>query len=290
MVNVSLFASAVRPKLWESFLKSFEGTSVDIEVVFAGNSKEINLPNKIGKELNFKYILTENIKPAQCYEIARRGCTGECIMWVADDCEFPNDVVGKAYNYWKSQNNEKLILSIQTKESGYQNVHGTLFNMNNHRFFGGDPNTPLMAPLCLMSRKFLNDLGGYDQRYVSGQTENDILMRAYTEGAICEIFGNENCFIDIDHLRKSIEIGECTNDSDFRDRPFAKGYEEDRSILQRSWCTLNNQKLNILRLQGVRSFMPSQIFDISPTQLDEFQPYPSEIPLDHSLSNKGIWD
>ena len=36
--QVSLIASAVRPKLWESFFKSLEGTSVEYEVVFVGNS------------------------------------------------------------------------------------------------------------------------------------------------------------------------------------------------------------------------------------------------------------
>ena len=35
--QVSLIASAVRPKLWEAFFKSLDGTSVEYEVVFAGN-------------------------------------------------------------------------------------------------------------------------------------------------------------------------------------------------------------------------------------------------------------
>ena len=85
------------------------------------------------------------------------------MIWIADDCEFPNDVIGKAYKYWKEQQNEKLILSIQTKESGYGLPEGQLFDMNLHRFFGGRRTTPLMAPLGLMSRKYLDELGGIDQ-------------------------------------------------------------------------------------------------------------------------------
>ena len=118
-MQVSLFASAVRPKLWHALFKSLEGTSVEYEVVFSGNNYDITGESHLisGNKITlwagspYYYICTGNIKPAQCYEIARRHCTGETAVWIADDCEFPNDVIGKAYKYWKSQNNEKLISS-----------------------------------------------------------------------------------------------------------------------------------------------------------------------------------
>lgn len=286
-IKVSLFASAVRPKLWPELFRSLEGASVEYEIVFAGNSEFspiYRLPYNV-KDTNI-YIKTGNIKPAQCYEIARRHCTGEVVVWIADDCEFPNDVIGKAYNYWKSQNNEKLILSIQTKESGYNNPKGSLFNMNEHRFFSWVPDSPLMAPLGMMSRKFLDDLGGIDQRYVCGQYENDLVMRAYTQGAKVEIFGDHNCFIDIDHLGKSIAMGESTNEQDFLNRPFATGYQKDREILENSWTSFDSQDVFKLLHSGER---PLTLRKISPVQLDEFMPYPQDIPLDYSLSNKGKW-
>ena len=183
----------------------------------------------------FKYIHTGNIKPAQCYEIARRNATGELVCWVADDCEFANDVIGKAYNFWKERNNEKLILSIQTKESGYNLPNGALFDMRIHRFFGGANSTPLMAPLGMISRAFLNHLGGIDRRYISGQYENDIVMRAYQEGGTVKIFGDATCFIDIDHLGKSFITGESKTENDFLKRPFAEGYPNDRKVLESSW-------------------------------------------------------
>lgn len=292
-VKVSIFASAVRPQLWPAFFKSLEGASVEYEVSFAGNTNANDImdymiiPNLFGKEIPLKYTHTKNIKPAQCYEIARRNCTGETVMWVADDCEFPNNVIGKAYDYWKSQNNEKLILSIQTKESGYNNPKGSLFNMNEHRFFSWIPDSPMMAPLCLMSRKWLDELGGYDQRYVAGQGENDICQRAYANGGKVEIFGGADCYIDIDHLAKSIAIGESTNEKDFLERPFATGYHKDREVLENSWTTFDERDL-FLSLQ--RGEKPITIRKISPVQVDEFMPYPAEIPLDHSLNNKGKWE
>ena len=112
MPQVSLIASAVRTQLWEDFFKSLEGTSVEFEVVFSGNSSKHHMIlnsryiNENGYESfrNIKYIETSNIKPAQCYEIARRNATGETVVWVADDAEFPNDVIIKEYKYFKSKN------------------------------------------------------------------------------------------------------------------------------------------------------------------------------------------
>lgn len=289
--QISLFASAVRPKLWPAYFKSLEKTRINIEVVFAGNA-DIPMSKLLGNNVlsgeynpDF-YITTGAIKPSQCYSIASRECSGETISWSCDDAEYPNDVLDKAYNYWKSKNNDKLILSIQTKESGENTPQCKLFNMNEHRFFSWVPSSPLMAPMCLMSRKFFNELGGIDQRYVAGQYENDIVMRAYAQGAKVEIFGGEDCYIEIDHLRKSIEIGESTNEKDFLERPFATGYAKDREILENSWTTFNERDVYLAIERGER---PLTLRQISPVQLDDFQPYPENIPLDYSISNKGKW-
>lgn len=291
--NVSLFCSAVRPKIWKSYINSFLDTSVFCEIVFSGHCKheEVFPFYDIAKRMcvNFKYIYTESIKPAQNYHTASQFCTGETISWSCDDAEYPYDVLGKAYKYWKSKNNEKLILSIQTKESGYNLPNGQLFDMKQHCFFGQCPDSPLMAPLALMSRNFFNDLGGIDRRYICGQYENDIIMRAYSQGATVEIFGGADCYIDIDHLGKSLAIGESKVEADFLNRPFAKGYRQDRQILEESWCRFNVHKLEKLIESGKRQVHQSEVYDISPIQLDMFQPYEDTDLLTKSQSNKGIW-
>lgn len=289
-IKVSLFASAVRPQLWPALFKSLKGTSVEYDIVFSGDglkSGELMFPEGASPNCNFTHIRTERIKPAQCYELARRHCTGETVVWVADDCEFPNNVIGKAYEYWKSQNNEKLILSLQTKESGYGQKDGKLFPMKEHTFYSSMVETPLMAPIALMSRKFLDELGGIDQRYVCGQYENDIVMRAYQRGAKVEIFGDENMYVDIDHLAKSIAIGESTDEISFLKRPFAMGYSKDREVLEHSWTTFDQVKAFKILQSGQQPF---SLRTVSNIQLDEFQPYPGVIPLDKSLSNRGAWD
>jgi hypothetical protein len=174
MPEVSLIASAIRTPLYQMFLDSLKGTAVDIEVVFAGHVKpevELIVPARV----EFKYILTGRIKPAQCYEVARRAATGEVIIWVADDCEFKGGVIEKAYAFWKSLNDEKAVLSIQTKEyylTQNNSVGDNFCNMDLHSFHGGNPNTPRMAPLGMMSRVYLDRLGGFDRRFVCGQWEN----------------------------------------------------------------------------------------------------------------------
>lgn len=286
-IKISLFASAVRPKLWQDFLKYVNHP--DIEVIFSGNVDYTEFTPFIFKYKNFDYIRTANIKPAQCYEIARRHCKGEVVVWCADDCEFINNILSVAYAYWKSQDNEKLILSLQTKESGYGCKDGKLFNMKEHTFFSMMPETPLMAPIAMMSRKFLEDLGGFDRRFICGQYENFEIQLAYQHGAKVEIFGDENCYVDIDHLRKSIAIGESTDEESFRERPFAKGYANDRSVLEKSWTTFDQIEVFKILESGKRPF---SLRKVSPIQLDKFEPYEDKNILIKSQSNNlpEIWD
>ena len=240
-IKVSLFASAVRIPFYKTFLDSIKSTTVKIEVVFCGHNTigeiqawatELGLPYLLeddfiteGKlsvvnygHFDFKYLHTGRIKPAQCYEAARRACRGETIHWTADDCEYTFDLIGNAYRYWKSLEDEKIVLSIQTLENGQ------FCNMKVHSFFGCQFHTPLMAPLALMSGALMDKLGGFDRRYICGQYENDAVMRVIEAGGKVVIFGDRVDMIVIDHYRRhGIK------------RPFATGYNHDREILEGSW-------------------------------------------------------
>lgn len=253
-MEVSLFASSIRPKLYQDFFDSLEGTSVKYEVVFAGDC-ELELINPY---IGFTYIETGDIKPAQCYEIARRACIGEVVVWVADDCEFNGDIIGKAYKYWKQQNDEKLILSLQTKEADAFNGNMHLCPMEVHSFFGGRPETPLMAPIGMMSREYLQFLGGFDNRYICGQYENDIVMRAYQNGSEVQVFGDKDCNVEIDHHAKH-----------GGPRAFHDYYPIDREVLQDSWAL------------GAKT--------VSAYQLDNFEPYKNKDILTKSQGKTGHW-
>ena len=232
-IKISIFASTIRPRLWTSFFKSLESTTEEYEVVFAGpinnviikdktiglvytNKSEDHLEKYFMKENgNFTFIKTGNIKPAQCYEIARRACVGETISWSADDCEYSPDCFGKSYRYWKSLDNNKAALSIQTIEDGYR------YDMKQHSYIGFNKNTPLMAPICLMSKNYMDGLGGFDKRFQCGQYENEAICRVHADGGGVLIFDEGECIID--HSKHG------------KEHRFRIGYTQDRKVLENSW-------------------------------------------------------
>ncbi len=215
---------------------------------------------------NFKYIRTANIKPAQCYEVARRACTGELIMWIADDCEFPDDVIGKAYQFYKENCTYKDVLCMRTRENynGWQECDNT-----QHRFFACSANAPKMAPIGMMNRKYFQVLGGIDRRYICGQWDNDLMIRIYNDGGGLKYFGDG--IIELDHKNK--------HDPKFGisdKRPFGQGYIHDRRILEGSWGRQGQMKYEI----------PYQRFD------EGFEPYEDKDILvkSQSYNIKELWN
>lgn len=251
--KISLIASSIRTNLYPEFFKSLENESVDYEVVFAGDCTKHNMPMYKG----LKYIETGDIKPAQCYEIARRNATGDYICWVADDCEFIGGILTSAVKYMEEINNPKTILSLQTKEADAFIGRMHLCPMKLHSFFGGNPRTPLMAPLGLMNRSCLDLMGGFDKNFVCGQYENDVVMRLISLGGNVEVFGGDKQHIEIDHHKKH-----------GGPRAFHNYYPTDRKVLESAWV-INKE--------------------ISPKRLTTFEAYNSKDILTISQSNKGHW-
>lgn len=223
MPKISLFASSVRPHLWKDFFASLQANDISFEVVFAGNlDPEVvseNMPSFRNKEQTFRYIKTGNIKPAQVYEIARLACRGELLHWTADDAEYSPNLLDYVYHFWSAQKNNRIILSCQTIEDGNFVV------LEHHRLFGRAYNTPQMAPLGFMSAAFLQEVKGIDRRYVSGQWDNDILMRAYNLGGKVVLFVERGA-ISLHHGKKH-----GGNSGTFR-----SGYKHDRVILEGAWA------------------------------------------------------
>ena len=167
---------------------------------------------------------------------------GELIHWTADDAVYKNDCIANAYNYWQELKDPKAILSIHSKENNIW------LDMDNHRFTGFRLDTPLMAPLGLMDREWLERLGGIDRRYICGQYENDIVMRVVSNGGTVYHFPKDKpgglpaCgkipLGNGQFLEKPFPEGYVVLDHYLvhgTDRAFALGYEQDRIVLQKSW-------------------------------------------------------
>lgn len=264
-IQISLFASSIRPHLYEALFKSMEGTSVKVEVVFAGPIKDIpaiDLPNNI----SFTYIATADLKPVQLYEIARRACKGELISWTADDAEFPDDVLGKAYRFFKRTCTRKDIISTQTNEN-YSSWN--VCDANAHKFFGNDIRAPKMAPMGIMNREYLQELGGIDRRFICGQWDNDVVMRLYNDGGKMYHFAEASIFLD--HYNKHDPRWRTS-----RDRPFALGYDHDRRILEGAWGKLGQMRYDVF---------PYQRYD------GGFEPFEDKdiMTISQSFTRKDIW-
>lgn len=210
-MKISLFASAIRTKDWPAFMDSLDSNKCEYEVIFCG-------PDNCGYTHPKLTFIKSMVKPAQCYEIARRACTGDLVHWTADDAVYSSRCLDEIVKFWEKINDRKTIISVQTKESGHFNV------MRTHRFFGGFNESPIMAPLGVMSRVYLEHLGGIDSRYICGQYENDIVMRVLEDGGKVELF-LDDYYVDLDHKNKHDATGS----------KFAHGYEADRVLLEGSW-------------------------------------------------------
>lgn len=217
MPKISLISSSVRCWLWYEFFQSLEGNH-DYEVVFAGNLSTYQVRPYLVKYPMLKYIHTANcICPAQCYEIARRFSMGELIMWIADDIECSPKLLDNVYAFHSNQPNTRALISIKTIENS-QNT-----DLEEHRFFGFNRESPQMAPLGVISNEYLEKLGGFDSRYQCGQYENDVAMRVYEDGG--DVIKYEEGCVYIEHLKKH---GKGTK--------FWKGYEYDREVLEATWA------------------------------------------------------
>jgi Glycosyl transferase family 2 len=273
-VDISLIASSVRPHLWKEFLDSLTPNKCRYEIVFSGNLSVEDIKPFLNEYACLKYIHTGNIKPAQCYEVARRIAQGNIIMWVADDCEFSENLLDDIVKLMETMP-KRTLLSVRTNENN------TLNDLNDHRFFGWNVNTPLMAPLGCIKRSYLIDLGGFDRRYICGQYENDVAMRVWADGG--SVIKYENGCVNIEHLRKH---GPSTK--------FWSGYDHDRKILEDTWVIGGYKPVpaKMLVLQDLQwgYYTPLDNREVLKHPQLKFEPYEKNDILMKSQSHKGQWD
>lgn len=215
-IKISLIASSVRCWLWDELFASLVDNH-DYEVVFAGNLSTYQVRPYLDKYPMLKYIHTADcICPTQCYEIARRFSIGELIMWIADDCEFSDRLLDKVYEFYKLLPYKSLI-SIKTRENNQDTP------LDEHRFFGFNRDSLLMAPLGVIRGEYLDRLRGFDRRFLCGQYENFTACQVWGDGG--QIIKYEEGHVNIEHLKKH---GKGTK--------FWKGYEGDRQVLEDAWA------------------------------------------------------
>jgi len=249
--QISLFASAARPRYWKRFYDSLMTNKVTYEVIFIGPNAPLE-PNLMPD--NFLYYHSD-CKPAQCYEAAARLAQGDLIGWTADDADYSMCPEGLDIIWNRYLNSDRRTIFSQRTIEDYSK-YGLTIQWINHRFVHGNMMTPMMAPMGFMDRKRFFELGGYDKNFVCGQSENDIVMRNNVAGGRVEGVLNSVVF-----LRHS----ECHVTYDFN-----LGYVGDRQYLESCWL--------------------SEKGEISLTRLKSFEPYEDENILTENQGPAGRWE
>src|SRR3990167_10717828 len=218
-IKLSFFASAIRPYLWNKLLDSLKGGKYKYEVVFAGFIEEALYKPIMEKYPELRYIKTENIKPAQAYEVARRECKGELVCWIDDDHTFSEGFVDKVYDYWDESwqiSSWKKIITTEYIEKDTEE------NIDNYRFYARNLNTPQMPLVGIMNREYLDSLGGLDSRYIIARWNCDIAMRTLSDSGKVVVF--KDVCVTLDSKNKN---GLYNN--------FWSGWNEDSEQLENSW-------------------------------------------------------
>ena len=203
-------------------------------MIFVGNVKP---PDDLLKNYpEFKWIYA-NVKPCQCYQIAFWEAKGELIMWTADDADYiyqdNRNNLDRAYNAYKdaerTYNDKKTVIAMRPVEGGNPNVQEQW-----HFYYGGittamNSGSKMMAPFGLINREYFIDyLGGYDIRFISGQSENDVCMRVYEDGG--RVIFQKDAWVVVHHHQVHPRDNRGREDNKFR-----KYYNEDRKFLESCW-------------------------------------------------------
>ena len=231
--DISLVASANRHTLangfknWERFMNSLSENTIKFEVIFVGDSE---CPYPMPE--NFKWIKA-SVKPSQCYQIGFWASKAELIHWTADDADYnspknncPNalDIAYKCYKDAEKKygDNKTMVAFNPCEDGGWPQEKW-------HYLFGGCPWSPRMAPFGLLDREFfLNDIKGYPNDHVSGQTENSVIMSGLALGGRVEFCKTATLYVHHKMVHPKNSTGQEIND-------FRKWYPEDRKALENRW-------------------------------------------------------
>lgn len=231
-IKISFCMSAIRPHLWERIVDSLRDNTLSFEVVFAG---DVRPQFDMSKYPEITYIYTP-VKPAQAYEICFRQAKGELISWGADDCIYTPKAVDIMYNFFKSFHTNSLVTAFRTVEDGRDITEV-------HRFIGRNPTAPRMAPFGVVDRKLFHQLGGYDKRFLCGQSENDVVMRILEIEGRVEVCQNASAIVSHEKAHKS--------GTKFR----TNNFHIDRAVLEGQWMEgkeiLNKRKSPVQRFDDI---------------------------------------
>lgn len=241
-MDLSIIAPAHRTKYWKEFYNSIDNyTNLDYEIIFVTDS--IPKEEEIEGLYNLRWIFS-TVKPVQCVEIALRETKGDLIHWSADDTTYNIYCFDKAVDLYNSFNNYRTMVAFRNFEDGYNKESETT---EIHRFFSKD--APRMMPYGIISKKLIEESGGIDRRFIAGQWENDLVMRAYSIGGKMKL--SQNSIAYSDH-RKHLS----QNEHNLRET-----WEFETQLLKSLW--MNSDEKIVSRTSPIEKFNDNDLYTVS---------------------------
>jgi len=166
-IQVGVYGSAIRTESWIKLYKNIvNNNKINIEVVFCGNVRpKFELPK------NFKFIYS-NVKPAQCSTIALHNTSSDLVSLIGDDCVYSKSYFDNLYEFYKK--NKNYIV-------GGRFLRNKLFyKREDYMLFKNIPDSPILPPSPIMSKKEMLSVGGVDQNFIALLWHEDLIMRLIT--------------------------------------------------------------------------------------------------------------
>lgn len=246
---ISIIGPAHRTHFWKEFYRSVSFNEVPIEIIFVTDKKpDFTLPS------NFKWIYS-TVKPVQCVEIALREAQGDIIHWTADDTIYNSGCFDNAYKTYQEFGFNNMVYFKCFEETRGKWLDKT----NGHFLFENVPTIAKvsrslrMMPYGLMGRQLIKDVGGIDSQFIAGQWENDLVLRAYSQGSTMVFCEGAEAYGD--HNNKHLDInGNLENN-------LYDTHLTECNILQDLWVT--NGELVLNRQRPVEKFVDKDLLTIS---------------------------
>lgn len=193
---ISIGITSIRSDSWKCLYNSLNNNykNISVELIIVS---PMDLYEKL--PANVKYIKTSNIKPSQCYEILLKEFQGDFLMIVGDDFV----IHGSLEDLYKEHNDkcyheghEKLIIIPWFK-----------FGKSYHSapYARGVKNAPdLTSTLgAFINRKLIEEIGGFDRRFMGIYMDIDWIMRFYQYGGNVFRTSNESLVVQEDRSKNS---------------------------------------------------------------------------------------
>lgn len=177
---ISFYGTSNRPYFWKRAYESMLDAKLDFEFVFSGPEKPSNwkLPS------NFRWIKT-NVKPSQGQHIAYLESQGDYILCVSDDGvgesweREKGGFLDVLFYYWQQEcdgvGHDKVVMAPKFKD-GHRTFSSPFIRSGECR----GPNTCLVAGL--MKRSFMDEVGGFDKRFLGPFAQIDVAMELWARG------------------------------------------------------------------------------------------------------------